>query len=121
VSECIQGPNCKGIEHGWECPLADPVGDIARIVGLCPFCNRHVARDHPETWKQVVGWVGGPRKDSMRLREDTGRYAHNHCVEKAQIGQAPDQPSLLDDEPTPVPQEGISGGDSESLRGLFDD
>ena len=87
----------------------------------CPFCGRNVAISHPETWKQVVGWVGGPRKDSMRLREDTGQYAHNTCVEKEQQGQAPDQASLLDD-PTPAPQdEPIQGSESGSLRGLFDD
>ena len=46
-------------------------------------------------WKEVKGFVGGPKKDSMRLREDTGRYAHNACVEKANQGQAPDQEELL--------------------------
>jgi len=47
------------------------------------------------TWKQVIGWVGGPRKDSMRLREDTGKHAHAACVEKAQQGQAPDQETMF--------------------------
>jgi hypothetical protein len=52
-----------------------------------------------KTWKQVVGWVGGPRKDSMRLRTDTGKYAHDHCVAKLQSGQAVDQPSMFDEVP----------------------
>lgn len=60
----------------------------------CPFCENPVMKDDPATWKQVIGWVGGPRKDSMRLREDTGRFAHDHCVEKAQLGQAPDQAEM---------------------------
>lgn len=48
-------------------------------------------------WKEVTGFVGGPKKDSMRLRTDTGRFAHDACVHKANMGQAPDQPTL--DEP----------------------
>lgn len=54
-------------------------------------CGKPVNPHDIGTWKEVRGWVGGPRKDSMRLREDTGRYAHASCVAKAQEGQAPDQ------------------------------
>lgn len=61
---------------------------------ICPLCDQTVDPHNPDTWKQVIGWVGGPRKDSMRLREDTGRYAHNECVAKVQSGQAIDQPSI---------------------------
>jgi hypothetical protein len=57
-------------------------------------CGNPVNPHDAGTWKQVIGWVGGPRKDSMRLREDTGRYAHDHCVAKAQQGQAPDQEAM---------------------------
>lgn len=46
-------------------------------------------------WKEVTGFVGGPKSDSMRLRQDTGRYAHNSCVQKAAQGQAPDQEALI--------------------------
>lgn len=59
-------------------------------------CGKPVNPHDIGSWKQVTGWVGGPRKDSMRLREDTGKYAHNHCVQKLQEGQAVDQPSLFD-------------------------
>ena len=52
-------------------------------------------------WKEVRGFVGGEKKDSMVLREDTGRYAHSSCVEKARAGQHPTQPELLADEPRP--------------------
>jgi hypothetical protein len=57
-------------------------------------CGNPVNPHDVGTWKEVRGWVGGPRKDAMTLREDTGRYAHDHCVRKARKGQAPDQPEL---------------------------
>lgn len=60
----------------------------------CDFCGEPVEPHAPETWKQVIGWVGGPRKDSMRLREDTERYAHDSCVAKAQQGQPVDQEEM---------------------------
>lgn len=63
----------------------------------CGLCGGPIDKNQKDSWKQVVGWVGGPRKDSMRLREDTGRYAHDYCVEKVQAGQAPDQESMFDD------------------------
>lgn len=66
----------------------------------CGFCGWPVFPNDHKTWKQVTGWVGGPRKDSMRLRTDTGFYAHDECVAKQQDGQAVDQPELGDDQPT---------------------
>lgn len=63
----------------------------------CALCGEPVDRNDQSTWKEVRGWVGGPRKDSMRLREDTGRFAHNHCVAKLQSGQAIDQPSMFEE------------------------
>lgn len=62
-------------------------------------CGMPVNPHDVGTWKEVSGWVGGPRKDSMRLREDTGKYAHDACVARVQAGQAADQPSLLDKQP----------------------
>lgn len=50
-------------------------------------CGRPVNPHDLGTWKEVTGFVGGPRKDSMRLRQDTGRVAHNSCVEKVNAGQ----------------------------------
>ena len=47
-------------------------------------------------WKEVTGFVGGPKKDSMRLREDTGRHAHDACVQRAQEGQQVGGPTLFD-------------------------
>jgi hypothetical protein len=63
----------------------------------------------PTTWKQVVGWVGGPKKDSMRLREDSGWYAHDKCVKKLVEGQAIDQPTL-EDSVADVVDEAIKSG-----------
>jgi len=71
-------------------------GDI--VSEQCALCGNDLNPYDAGVWKEVKGWVGGPKKDSMRLREDTGRHAHNGCVQKLQQGQAVDQPSLLDGE-----------------------
>lgn len=63
----------------------------------CTLCGKPLNPHDLGTWKEVTGWVGGPRKDSMRLREDTGRYAHDACVAKLQAGQAIDQPSIFEE------------------------
>lgn len=60
-------------------------------------CGNPVNPYDQGTWKEVRGFVGGPKSDSMRLREDTGRYAHNACVQKVAEGQTIDQPSLFGD------------------------
>lgn len=60
-------------------------------------CGKPVNPYDNGVWKEVTGFVGGPKKDSMRLRTDTGRFAHDACVHKASMGQAPDQPAM--DEP----------------------
>lgn len=65
-------------------------------ASMCALgCKKVVDHDDPTVWKEVKGFVGGPRKDSMRLREDTGKFAHADCVQKAQMGQAPDQPEMF--------------------------
>lgn len=87
-------------------------------------CGKPVNPHDVGTWKEVRGFVGGPKKDSMRLREDTGRYAHDACVQKMQEGQAVDQPSLYDEVVSPpIPRDsgGISGADAEALEGLLQD
>lgn len=35
------------------------------------------------------------------MRQDTGHYAHNHCIHKAKNGNAPDQADLFGEEPVP--------------------
>lgn len=65
---------------------------------ICALCFNDV-RDTDETAKEVVGWVGGPKKDSMRLRKDTGEVAHESCVQLVAAGQDPTQPDLFDDHP----------------------
>ena len=60
-------------------------------------CGRPLNPHDTGIWKEVRGFVGGPKKDSMALREDTGRYAHDSCVHKAKVGQAPDQPDMFEE------------------------
>lgn len=62
----------------------------------CVYCGKPVNPFDSSTWKLVTGWVGGPKRDSMRLREDTGKYAHNHCIQKLATGQAVDQPEITE-------------------------
>ena len=69
----------------------------------CFFCKGPVNPHDLGTWKQVTGWVGGSRKDSMTMREDSGEYAHDKCVNKARSGQAADQPDMFEMRPTPQP------------------
>lgn len=64
----------------------------------CFFCTGPVNPHDASTWKQVVGWVGGLKKDGLTLRHDTERYAHDHCVQKERSGQPTDQPDLLGDD-----------------------
>lgn len=64
----------------------------------CFFCKGPVNPHDLGTWKRVSGWVGGPRKDAMTLREDTGDFAHEACVGKARAGQTSDQPDIFSDE-----------------------
>lgn len=87
----------------------------------CAICGGPVNPYDRSTWKEVTGWVGGPRRDSMRLRRDTGRYAHNHCVGKTPPssaeysamlrGEPVDQLDILepqaDSEATPQPDESV--------------
>ena len=63
----------------------------------CGLCGDMIDRHDTGVWKKVTGWVGGPKKDSMRLREDTGEVAHDDCVAKLQAGQAIDQPDLFEE------------------------
>lgn len=58
-------------------------------------CGKPVNPHDLQTWHEITAWVGGPKKDHSRLRDYTGRVAHNHCVGKLQQGQAVDQPDLF--------------------------
>lgn len=79
------------------------------------FCGKPVNPYDASTWKEVAGFVGGPRKDSMRLRQDTGRFAHNHCVQLKAQGQEPGTASLMDEvEP------GLDKSDDD-IESLLDD
>lgn len=82
----------------------------------CFFCPKPVNPHDLGTWKQVTGWVGGPRKDAMTLREDTGEYAHESCILKAKAGQTPDQPDLFEEQPRI-----IFGGSSHLFPDFLED
>lgn len=69
-------------------------GDLINLKDLCTLCGNPVNKDAPDAWKRVTGYVGGPKKDSMRLREDTGYFAHGECVQRVLDGQTVDQPTL---------------------------
>lgn len=90
----------------------------------CFFCGGPVNPHDLGTWKQVTGWVGGARKDSMTMREDSGEYAHDHCVNKARMGQAVDQPDMFSDAPSaPRPAADpvwVIDVDREKAKELFD-
>jgi hypothetical protein len=63
-------------------------------MATCRFCGRDVDKDDPDTYRQVVSWVHGPKLDSPVLREQTGAFAHAKCIQRQFVGQAPDQPEL---------------------------
>lgn len=62
----------------------------------CAFCHNPVNPHDIGTWKKVSGWVHGPKRDSMTMREDTGEYAHTHCILKAKAGQPVDQQEMFE-------------------------
>lgn len=64
-------------------------------MARCALCFCSINKDDPTVWKEVHGFVGGPKKDSMRLRKDTGHYAHNDCVIREQRGQSATQPDMF--------------------------
>lgn len=64
---------------------------------LCDLCGHVLNVNDPKVWKQVSGWVHGPKAHGLTLREYTGLFAHDACVNKGRAKQAPDQESLLDE------------------------
>lgn len=65
----------------------------------CKLCGKDINPHDSSSWKEITGFVGGPKKDSMVLRTDTGNFACAPCIHKAKVGQAPEQDSLF--EPAP--------------------
>lgn len=86
----------------------------------CCLCLRDINPHDLSSWKEVTGFVGGPKKDSMVLRTDTGRYACTPCIHKAKEGQAPDQPSLLD-EPIELPSREMIERLDEAEKSMLDE
>lgn len=67
-------------------------------MATCAFCPVVVDEENSENYREVSSWVNGPKLDGPKLRDQTGRVAHKHCVENITLGQAPDQPELFDTE-----------------------
>lgn len=61
----------------------------------CSFCFDPVDPDNPDTYREVVSWVHGPKLDGPVLRGQTGNMAHKECIDKIKAGQTPDQEPLL--------------------------
>lgn len=66
-------------------------------MNTCAFCPEPVSDDDQDAYREVVSWVHGPKLDGPKLREQTGRVAHKHCIDNLVAGQAPDQPELFED------------------------
>lgn len=95
-----------------------PDGALVNMKDMCTLCAKPVDKDDSTTWKLVQGYVGGPKKDSMRLRKDTGHYAHDSCIKKLSEGQAPDQESMFD---APLRTMGQLIDDSREYPDVFSD
>lgn len=65
----------------------------------CAFCPEQVDTDDEANYVEVTSWVNGPKLDGPKLRQQTGRVAHQRCIDNMVHGQAPDQPDLFHDEP----------------------
>lgn len=50
----------------------------------------------------------------MTLRQDTGKFAHQGCINKARAGQSPDQPDMFDEQAT-----GAAPRDDDIAEELF--
>lgn len=70
------------------------------MTTACKLCGKDINPHDTSSWKEVTGFVGGPKKDSMVGRTDTGKFACTPCIEKLKAGQAPDQENLFE----PIPE-----------------
>ena len=70
---------------------------MTRFSQVCYFCDKRVDETDEENYRQVSSWVNGPKLDGPKLRQQTGLLAHKSCVKNVVAGQAPDQPTLLDE------------------------
>lgn len=63
---------------------------------LCNFCYESIDRSDPSSWREVRGWVHGPKQNGLTLSEKVDNFAHDRCVRKAQAGQDPNQEALFE-------------------------
>lgn len=60
----------------------------------CSLCRKPVVHTDDDNWYEVTGWVHGPKRDSLSLRELTGLVAHNECIRKAKQHIHPDDQAM---------------------------
>lgn len=70
--------------------------DLSTVYESCVFCPLPVNPKDPDSYKQILAWVGGKKSDGATLREETHKYAHGDCIKKIKAGQHPSQRSLFD-------------------------
>lgn len=63
----------------------------------CVLCGNDVTPEQVEdAFIEQTVFVHGPKKNGACLAQDTGRYAHQPCVEKALAGIPADTLTLFD-------------------------
>lgn len=87
----------------------------------CAFCEKQVDLDNTDNYREVTSWVTGPKLDGPVLREQTGRVAHQKCVDNLVHGQAPDQPELFDPNPIPCLAPAKKGIEVGLCEGVLDE
>lgn len=72
-------------------------GETQPLLGkvACPFCEEAVSVDADDVYSEYSVWVHGPKKDGATMREPTGRYAHQRCIDLLKEGQSPDNEVLF--------------------------
>ena len=64
---------------------------------ICTFCPEVVDTDDDANYVEVTSWVNGPKLDGPKLRTQSGRVAHQRCIDNLVRGQSVDQPDLFED------------------------
>jgi len=86
----------------------------------CDLCGGPCNPYDESSYKQVAGWVHGKKSDSMTLREETGKVAHEKCILKAKAGIAPDDADLFEEQRQDADDRPIEIMPQELIEELFD-
>lgn len=84
------------------------------MTRLCELCHKRVNLDDRDLHEMVSGWVGGPKKDSMKLRKSLGIYAHGKCIRRVNKGVSPTQKDLFEQQDSEY-----TGGEVPDLADLI--